>query len=143
MPPADVIYNFTEAIRDRDNIGSSNKDEDINDQQNYLSGINRPDQRQTFTTGAHPGGYLIRATRVRHVGNVLSADNLLAPTPRLAGSANGTGRWLRFTFDTPAPLNPKTEYGFDLTADSQTLFVELLGLRDDTPAGDPFPGGRA
>lgn len=50
-------------------------------------------------------------------------------------SNNGTGKWLRFEFDTPVPLNAGTQYGFDLTSTTANNHFEWLGSQTDGHAG--------
>lgn len=52
-----------------------------------------------------------------------------------ANSANGTGTWFRFTFDTPVNLAANTVYGFDLTTGSGANFFEWAGTEGDATAG--------
>ena len=52
-----------------------------------------------------------------------------------AATANGTGTWFRFTFDTPISLAPNKVYGFDLTTGTPNTYFELAGTQTDAFAG--------
>lgn len=52
-----------------------------------------------------------------------------------ANSANGTGTWFKFTFDTPVNLAANKTYGFDLTTGSAANFFEWAGTETDATAG--------
>jgi hypothetical protein len=63
------IANLTGAAQDRDNIaGDGINDGDVNDHATYVSGLDRPHQGQTFTTGDNPAGYQVRAVWIKHAG---------------------------------------------------------------------------
>jgi hypothetical protein len=66
--PHDVAL-LVGAAQDRNNVGGDGfADGDANDQSTYVSGLDRPHQGQTFTTGANPAGYQVKALWVRHAG---------------------------------------------------------------------------
>jgi len=59
-----------------------------------------------------------------------------ANTPQ--NSPNGSGAWLKFTFNAPIALLPNKTYGFDLSSSSLNAFFEWLGT-----SANPFLGGSA
>jgi len=66
--PADA-FNFSGAVNDGANVsdGRVYPEGPGNDQFTYVAG-DRPHQGQTFTTGSHPKGYIIKAVWVRQAG---------------------------------------------------------------------------
>jgi DUF1680 family protein len=69
MPGTNDLYNFAGAGRDGANVGTgaATADGPANDACTYVAG-DRPDQGQTFATGANTNGYLVNAIWVRHAG---------------------------------------------------------------------------
>ena len=109
---------------------------------------NRPHQGQSFTTGANPGGYLLKAVTMKNLNNSVSSGptfNLIVG--RLTGSGSpevmtqiGTtetgvapsyspNQYLTFTLATPLPLDPGTRYGF-LWGSAGQGFVSVNNLDD-------------
>lgn len=66
--------------------------------------------------------------------NIFSLDSV-------TNTANGTGTWLTFTFDTPIVLDADTLYGFDIS--SNNAFFETLGIKDTAAGGNPYTDGSA
>ena len=90
-PGASDVSNLTGAASDRDNVGGNgSSDGSINDASTYVGG-DRPQQGQTFTTGANAGGYQVKAIWLRHVGYTSNT----ASTSWL--TANGVGFTVRVT----------------------------------------------
>ncbi len=102
-----------------------------------------------MTTGTH---FTIRVTDPAESGS--SAVVLGSETYTLTGSeanifsvdtttntANGTGTWLTFTFDTAITLSSNTLYGFDIA--SSSAFFETLGIKDTATGGNPYTDGSA
>ena len=54
--------------------------------------------------------------------------------PSSSGSANGDGKWVRFTLGAPVAVSGLTTYGFDLSSNGNSFF-EWLGSKDGTFAG--------
>jgi autotransporter-associated beta strand protein len=95
-PGANDISNFTGAAQDRDNVGGNgSSDGSTNDAGTYVAG-DRPQQGQTFTTGANAGGYQVKAIWLRHVGYTSNTANTFWRT------ANGAGLTVRVTNPTAA-----------------------------------------
>jgi autotransporter-associated beta strand protein len=186
-PGTSDVSNFTGASNDRDNVGGDGSSDGAgNDAGTYVAG-DRPQQGQTFTTGANAGGYQVKAVWLRHAGytsntvntfwrtangagltvrvtNPAAAGagsfalatetvtttgsesgtpNALAPVTTGTSSMNGTGVWVRFAFSQPVTVQPNTQYGFDVTSTSATLYFETLGIRDSASGGNPYAGGSA
>ena len=90
-PGASDVSNLTGAASDRDNVGGNgSSDGSTNDASTYVGG-DRPQQGQTFTTGANAGGYQVKAIWLRHVGY----SSNTASTSWL--TANGAGLTVRVT----------------------------------------------
>jgi hypothetical protein len=66
--------------------------------------------------------------------NIFSVDTT-------TNTANGTGTWFTFTFDTPIILESNSLYGFDIGSDS--AFFETLGIKDSAVGGNPYADGSA
>ncbi len=64
--------------------------------------------------------------------NIFSVDTA-------TNTANGTGTWFMFTFDTPVTLNANTLYGFDIASNS--AFFETLGIKNTAVGGNPYADG--
>lgn len=74
VPGVHDVANLVGATADRDNLaGDGQTDGDYNDHATYVA-FDRPHQGQTFTTGAHPTGYQIKAVWLRHVGYSANSD---------------------------------------------------------------------
>jgi hypothetical protein len=170
-PDADDVSNFTGSATDGTNVSDSNGNGGGDDGFTYVA-HDRPNQGQTFTTGANASGYAVSSIWVKHVGYSAntggttysqipngSTFTLRMTDPAQAGdvgfalvtetytttgaepnipaafaaTANGTGTWFRFTFDTPVNLAANTVYGFDLTTGSG--YFELAGTGTDAFAG--------
>jgi hypothetical protein len=177
VPDADDVANFTGSATDGTNVrdGGTYADGGANDGFTYVA-QDRPNQGQTFTTGANANGYAVSSIWVKHVGYTANTATTYSQIPNgatftlrmtdpaqagtvgfalvsetytttgaepnipagFAATANGTGTWFRFTFDTPVNLAANTVYGFDLTTGTSNTYFELAGT--ETAA---FAGGTA
>jgi len=108
-PGANDVASFTGASKDRDNVGGDGStDGSANDASTYISG-NRPQQGQTFTTGANAGGYKVVAIWLRNVGYTSNTSKTFWCT------ANGAQLTVRVT--NPAASGTS---GFALTTEAVT-----------------------
>jgi autotransporter-associated beta strand protein len=108
-PGASDVFSFTGAVRDYDNVGGNgSSDGSTNDASTYVGG-DRPQQGQTFTTGANAGGYQVKAIWLRHVGYTGNTANTSWLT------ANGAGLTVRVT--NPAAASTSS---FALTTETVT-----------------------
>src|SRR5581483_11344454 len=90
-PGTTDVSNVTGAARDRDNVGGNgSSDGSTNDASTFVAG-DRPQQGQTFTTGANAGGYQVKAVWLRHVGYTSNTGTTSWRT------ANGVGLTVRVT----------------------------------------------
>ncbi|MCE5187466.1 MAG: glycoside hydrolase family 127 protein [Planctomycetaceae bacterium] len=60
----------------------------------------------------------------------------------VTNTADGTGTWVTFVFDSPVSLNADTVYGFDV-ASAASAFFESLGIKDTAASGNPYAAGSA
>jgi autotransporter-associated beta strand protein len=99
--------------------------------------------RVTNPSAAGTSSFALTTETVTTTGGESGTPNSLAPVTSGTSSMNGTGVWVRLAFTAPVTVQPSTQYGFDVTSGSTTLYFETLGIRDAASGGNPYPGGAA
>lgn len=99
--------------------------------------------RVTNPAAAGTGNFALATETVTTSGSESGTPNTLAPVTASTSNANGTGVWVRLALSLPVTVQPNTNYGFDVTSSSSTLYFETLGIRDAASGGNPYAGGTA